>query len=191
MTYTPLNVAVFGASSFDIDPAYYDFAYELGRFIALRGYNLVNGGGRQGLMAATIDGVLDGGGKAIGVLPGFMVERGWQHPHLSEMITTDTMQERKDTIMRLSGGAIALPGGVGTLDELFEIITMRQLGLYKGSIVIANVKGFYNELLEHLRLSDKRGFIRATGLWDVSDNPDEALAMAMCRQEMKFHGEKY
>lgn len=186
-----LGIVVYGASSAEIDSRYYDFAREVGREIARRGYRLVNGGGRAGLMGASIEGALEAGGEVTGVLPDFMIERGWNHPELHEMISTASMHERKATMARLSRGAIALPGGVGTLDELFEIITWRQLGLYKGNVVIANAFGFYDLLLEHLRYTDSEHFMRAADLWQVAVSPEEAVEMAIARSEFCLDGEKY
>jgi uncharacterized protein (TIGR00730 family) len=130
-------------------------------------------------MAAVIEGALEEGGETVGVLPRFMMERDWNHPQLSETITTESMHERKMTMANRSIGAIALPGGVGTLDELFEIITWRQLGLYKGNVVIANACGYYDLLLEHLRRSGEEHFMRTRGLWTVADTPAEAVRAAL------------
>ena len=185
------GIVVYGASSSDIDSRYYDFARATGREIARRGYRLVNGGGRAGLMGASIEGALEAGGEVTGVLPDFMIERGWNHPRLTEMLSTASMHERKLTMARLSQGAIALPGGVGTLDELFEIITWRQLGLYDGNVVIANVSGFYDLLLEHLRHTDNEHFMRAHGLWQVATTPEEAVELAIARSGYCSTGEKY
>ena len=113
------GIAVYCASSADIDKTYFATAREIGRGIALRGYDVVCGGGCMGLMAAVIDGALEAGGNAIGVLPRFMMERNWNHQGLSRTIVTESMHERKECMASLSCAAIALPGGVGTLDELF------------------------------------------------------------------------
>lgn len=187
----PSGIVVYGASSSDIDSRYYDFAREVGREIALHGYRLVNGGGRAGLMGASIEGALEAGGEVTGVLPDFMIERGWNHPQLTEMLSTSSMHDRKSTMAQLSVGAIALPGSVGTLDELFEIITWRQLGLYKGNVVIANAYGFYDLLLAHLRHVDAEHFMCAGNLWQVASTPAEAVAMAINRCEYQSQGEKY
>lgn len=184
------GIAVYCASAPDIDRVYYDFATELGSLIAKAGMPVINGGGRGGLMAATTDGALAAGGEVIGVLPRFMVEKGWDHNGLSRRIVTETMHERKMTIASMAAGAIALPGGVGTMDELFEIITWRQLGLYTGSVVIANVDGFYDLLLAHLEEATKRHFMRGRGLWSVATTPEEALRLAVEHQDLTIL-EKY
>ena len=140
-------IVIYGASSENIKQEYKDAAYEAGRLIALAGRPLVCGGGKQGLMRAAIDGALAAGGEAIGVLPGFMVRNSWQHPGLTRMIETPDMHRRKETMARLSAAAIACPGGCGTFEELLEIITWRQLNLYRGQVVILNVDGYYDPLL--------------------------------------------
>lgn len=184
------GIAVYCASAPDIDKVYFDFARELGALIAKAGLQVVNGGGRAGLMGATIEGAVAAGGEVTGVLPRFMVEKGWDHKDLTRRIITETMHERKLTIAEMSAGAIALPGGVGTLDELFEIITWRQLGLYDGSVVIVNIDGFYDHLLAHLQGACDRHFMRGRGLWSVATTPEEALRMALDRQELTIL-EKY
>ena len=184
------GIAVYCASSPGIDKVYFDFARELGALIANAGLPLINGGGRAGLMGASTEGALAAGGEVIGVLPRFMVEKGWDHKSLSKRVVTETMHERKMTIADMAAGAIALPGGVGTMDELFEIITWRQLGLYKGSVVIANVDGFYDGLLEHLQRACDLHFMRGRGLWGVATTPAEALKFALERQNLTIL-EKY
>ncbi len=184
------GIAVYCASAPDIDQVYFDFARELGALIAKAGYPVINGGGRAGLMGATTEGAIAAGGEVIGVLPRFMVENGWDHKALSTRMITETMHERKSAIAEMAVGAIALPGGVGTMDELFEIITWRQLGLYTGSVVIANINGFYDLLLEHLQTACDRHFMRGRGLWSVATTPEEALRKATERQQLTIL-EKY
>lgn len=141
---TKRAVTVYGASSDQIDPCYKEAAYELGRRIAEAGCSLVCGGGKAGLMKAAIDGAVDAGGEAIGVLPHFMVENAWQYQRLTSMIDTPDMHSRKHTMARMSCAAIACPGGCGTFEELMEIITWRQLNLYRGQVVILNTAGYYD-----------------------------------------------
>ena len=128
-------VTIYGASSPKINPAYLEAADRVGRLLAHAGVPLVCGGGRTGIMAAAIDGAITAGGTAIGVLPEFMVERQWQHPGLTRMEVTPDMHARKELMAGMARAVIAMPGGVGTLEELLEIITWRQLGLYQGNVV--------------------------------------------------------
>lgn len=164
------------ASSQDVDPKYLAAARETGRLIALSGRPLISGGGVFGLMAASIEGTLEAGGTAVGVLPGFMMSRGWAHPRLSETIVTETMYERKRTLASLSQAAIALPGGIGTLDELMELMTRRQLGLYDGPVVIVNTDGYYDPLIDMFaRMIDQR-FMRDGKLHAfIASTPSEAM----------------
>ena len=176
------GVVVYGASSREIDPSYLKAARSVGGILARNGVPVISGGGKGGVMQAVTEGALEEGGTAIGVLPEFMIENGWNHPGLTHTLSTASMHERKATMAALSRAAIAMPGGVGTLDELFELITWRQLSLYKGNIVICNVGGFYDRLLEHLAYTDSEGFMRAGGpslLWRVAGSAVEAVEMAL------------
>lgn len=170
-------VCVYGASSEKIAEAYKEAAYRCGAAIARSGHPLVCGGGRQGLMRCAIEGALSEGGTAIGVLPQFMVERSWQHPALTRMIATEGMHERKRTMAELSMGVVACPGGCGTLEELLEIITWRQLNLWSGPIVILNVDGYYDPLVEMLQRTIDQGFRRSDreALWSVATDAEEAV----------------
>ena len=173
------NVCVYSASSTKIAPVYFVAAEELGRLLALRGINLVNGAGSIGLMAATSNAVLANGGTVTGVIPRFMVEQGWHHTGLTRLVETDTMHERKQLMAQLADAVIALPGGCGTLEELLEIITWKQLGLYLNPIVILNIDGFFNPLIEMLEQAIDQQFMRPehAALWCVASTPAEALEL--------------
>ena len=173
------NVCVYSASSTKIAPVYFAAAEELGRLLALRGINLVNGAGSIGLMAATSNAVLANGGTVTGVIPRFMVEQGWHHTGLTRLVETDTMHERKQLMAQLADAVIALPGGCGTLEELLEIITWKQLGLYLNPIVILNIDGFFNPLIAMLEQAIDQQFMRPehAALWCVASTPAEALEL--------------
>ena len=141
------SVCVYCASSTQIDEKYFRAAEELGHLIAGHGLTLITGAGKLGLMNTIENAALEAGGKVTGVIPTFMVREGWHHEGLTELIETPSMHERKQTMANLSDGIIALPGGCGTMEELLEIITWKQLGLYVNPIVILNVDGFYDALL--------------------------------------------
>ena len=175
------HVTIYGASSALIAPGYFDDARKVGALLAERGVKVVSGGGRTGLMAAAIEGARSAGGQTIGVLPQFMIDRSWQHPDLSEVISTPDMHARKRMMASLSGAAIALPGGVGTLEELLEIITWRQLGLYQGNVVILNTSGYYDPLLAMLRRTVDCHFMNPdhTSLWAIASTPEEAVTLAL------------
>lgn len=173
------NVTVYCASSPDAPKEFIDAAYELGRIAAERGWATVTGAGTLGLMGAVVDGTLAASGRAIGVIPRFMVDRGWANPRMSELKIVDTMAQRKQLLAELGCGAIALPGGIGTLDELMDLLTQCQLGLYTHPVVILNINGFYDNLLAHLRHADECSMMRHFGLpgnlWRVATTPAEAL----------------
>lgn len=171
-------VLIYGASSSTLDAAYYKAAHELGALCAQNGFDVINGAGRAGMMGATIEGADQAGGHTIGIIPRFMAERGWAHPGLSEVIVTETMHERKKTMADMASAVVALPGGVGTLDELMEIITWRQLGIFPGPVVILNTLGYYNKLLEFLADAEAKGFMRAgqpAKLFSVANTPKQAI----------------
>ena len=173
------NVCVYSASSTKIAPVYFAAAEELGRLLALRGINLVNGAGSIGLMAATSNAVLANGGTVTGVIPRFMVDQEWHHTGLTRLVETDTMHERKQLMAQLADAVIALPGGCGTLEELLEIITWKQLGLYLNPIVILNIDGFFNPLIAMLEQAIDQQFMRPehAALWCVASTPAEALEL--------------
>ncbi len=171
------SVCVYSASSTKIADCYFQAARELGELLGHHGIRLVNGAGNLGLMRACADACLEAGGQVTGVIPRFMVEQGWQHPGLTELIETEDMHTRKQTMTRLSDGVIALPGGCGTLEELLEIITWKQLGLYLNPIVVLNTNGFYDPLLKMLNRAAEEHFMRPAHLdiWKVASTPTEAI----------------
>lgn len=171
------HITVFCASSAQIDVSFNDAAYRMGALLAQDDIACVCGAGNCGLMRSVADGCLENGGRAVGVIPHFMVDNGWCHPSLSETIVTEDMHERKETMSRLADAIIALPGGCGTLEELLEIITWKQLGLYKGVIVILNTNGFYNHLLAMLQHCIDEHFMKQSHgtLWHVANTPEEAM----------------
>lgn len=171
------SVAVYCASSTKIKPIYYEVARQLGRGLALRGVTQVNGAGNMGLMQAASDAGLEAGGRVIGVIPSFMIEQNWHHTGLTEIIETIDMGSRKQTINEMTDAAIVLPGGCGTLDELFEIITLKQLGVYLKPIVILNVDGYYDYLIRHLERSMEENFMRNEhrDIWKVATTAEEAI----------------
>jgi uncharacterized protein (TIGR00730 family) len=174
-----MNITVYAASSGQVPAVYLDAARNLGTLIAQRSHALVNGAGRTGLMGATTEGVLASGGRPIGVVPQFMVDEGWHNTDMSELIVTPDMHTRKQTMAEVSGACIALPGGVGTLEELLEIITWKQLGLYLKPIVVLNIDGYFNPLLEQLRTAVDQRFMRQEHeqIWSVATTPEEAIRL--------------
>lgn len=171
------NICVYSASSTKIAPIYFEAAEKLGQLLAQKHINLINGAGCLGLMCRISNAALAAGGTVTGVIPRFMVEQGWHHKGLTRLIETESMHERKQLMADLSDGVIALPGGCGTLEELLEIITWKQLGLYLKPIVILNTNGFYNPLLEMLQQAISQNFMRKEhgNIWHVAQTPEEAV----------------
>ena len=171
------NVCVYSASSTQIAPVYFQVAEELGRLLAEKHINLINGAGYRGLMGATSNAALAAGGTVTGIIPRFMVEQGWHHQGLTRLVETETIHERKQLMADLSDGVIALPGGCGTLEELLEIITWKQLGLYLKPIVILNIDGYYNPLIEMLQNAISGNFMRKEheAIWQVATTAQEAV----------------
>lgn len=128
-------------------------------------------------MSATADAVLSAGGEVTGVIPRFMIEQGWHHRGLTEMVEVENMHQRKQRMADLSDAVIALPGGCGTLEELLEVITWKQLGLYLNPIVILNINGFFDPLLQMLQRAMDQNFMRPQhgDIWHVAGTPQEAI----------------
>ena len=175
------KIAVYCASSTQIDDRYFQDARQLGRLMAERGVTLVNGAGNMGLMAASAEGCLEAGGKAIGVIPTFMIKEGWCHEGMTEIIETADMHERQARIAEMTDGGSFLPGGCGTLAEMTELITWKQLGLYLKPIILLNTGGYFDSLLNTLHLAIRENFMRPVhaDIWRVAPNPEEALEMAL------------
>ncbi len=171
------SVCVYSASSTKIDQTYFNAATKLGELLAQKDIRLINGAGSIGLMRAVADGSLKAGGEVIGVIPRFMVEQNWHHKGLTKLVEVDSMHERKKLMADLSDGIIAMPGGCGTLEELLEIITWKQLGLYFNPIVILNINNFFDPLLAQLNEAVEQNFMRPqhAAIWSVANTPEEAV----------------
>lgn len=172
-----MTVCVFAASSSRVDQEFCREAALLGSLLAGAGIDVVFGGGGIGLMNNLADGVIQSGGKITGVIPAFMQAEGWGHNGVTETIVTTDMSERKRKMFEMSDAVIALPGGVGTLEELTEAITLKQLSLFDGQIIILNTRGFYNSLLDFIDTMVDANFLRREhkGIWKVVNTPGEAL----------------
>ncbi|WP_034257629.1 LOG family protein [Altibacter lentus] len=153
------KICVFCGSSEGNDQAIIDAAVRLGETFAKREITLVYGAAKIGVMGIIAKATLDAGGKVTGVIPGFLKKKEVVHLGLTQLITTDNMHERKLRMHELSDGFIAMPGGIGTLEELFEILTWLQLGLHTKPIGLLNINGFYNDLLQLLETMVRKGFV--------------------------------
>ena len=172
-----MNICVYGAASKNIDPKYTDAGYDLGLKLAKRGHGLVFGGGNGGMMGAVARGAHDGGAHIIGIAPSFFDIDGVLYPHSDEIIYTETMRQRKQKMEDMSGAFIVTPGGIGTFEEFFEILTLKQLARTDKPLVILNTAGYYDSMLMMMRHSIENNFLTAStmGLIFVADTPDEAL----------------
>ena len=158
------SVCVFCGASSGHDPAYALAARRFGEVLARHGIELVWGAGNVGLMGVLADAVLSHGGRAVGVIPDFMVERELAHTAASEILIVDSMHARKAAMAERADAFVALPGGFGTLDELFEILTWAQLHIHSKPIGLLNVQGFFDPLLAMVRHMSREGFITARHL---------------------------
>ncbi len=174
---TMKRITVFCASSFGTEKIYEEQASALGKTLAEQNIELVYGGANIGLMGAVADGALNAGGKVIGVLPNFLRSKEIAHLGLTELILVESMHERKTKMNDLCDGVIALPGGFGTLEELFEMLTWAQLGLHKKPIAILNVNGFYDSLIALLQTMTEKGLLKEVNqkMLLVSNTIDDLL----------------
>lgn len=172
------SICVFCGARSGARPVYRQSATALGKLLAEQNIELVWGGGDIGLMGIVADATLDAGGRAFGVIPDFMVERELQHRGATEMLVVDSMHTRKAAMADRAEGFIALPGGYGTLDELFEILTWGQLHIHRKPIGLLNVEGFHEPLLAMVRHMVKEGFVKPENLdlFCVGDTPAALLA---------------
>jgi uncharacterized protein (TIGR00730 family) len=172
-----MRVCIFASSSNRINREYADAASELGILLANAGTEVVFGGGGIGLMGKLADTILKNNGIITGVIPSFMKEQGWDHSEVNEMIITGDMAERKKQMFSMSDAVIALPGGVGTLEELTEAITLKQLGLFRGPVIILNTLNFYKALLEFFDHMVSEYFLKYEhkGIWEVAATPQEVM----------------
>lgn len=155
------SVCVFAGSSSGAQSAYHRAAADLGRTIAGRGWRLVYGGGNVGLMGVLADAALEAGGEVIGVIPEALLRKEVGHEGLTELRVVQTMHQRKALMSELSDAVVALPGGMGTLEELFEILTWAQLGIHAKPCGVLNADGYYDDLLRFLDQTVEEGFVRA------------------------------
>jgi uncharacterized protein (TIGR00730 family) len=169
------NICVYCASSQACSASYHDAARALGRVLSENGYSVIYGGGAVGSMGALAEGVLAAGGTIVGVMPEFMMKLEWARSDLTELRVVEDMRVRKHMMLSESQGLVALPGGSGTLEELFEAITLKRLGIYTHPIVLVNTKRYFDPLLEFLRHSVSERFMSPQHLemWQVVSVPDE------------------
>jgi hypothetical protein len=174
-----MNICVFCGSASGNNAVYATAAAAFGKLLAEEGHSLIYGGGNIGLMGLAADAVLQHQGKVIGVIPSFLAEKEVAHQGLTQLEIVATMHERKMRMAELANVFVALPGGWGTLDELAEILTWKQLGLIRQPVVILNTNHFFDPLLEQMRLMVKEGFLRQ-GNFDflaIAQSPKDIFRM--------------
>ena len=172
-----MNICLYGASSSAIAKSYINPTEELGAKIAERGHTLIYGGGAEGLMGAAARGVYSHGGKIIGIVPSFLNVDGILFDNCDEMIFTETMRERKQLLEEKSDAFIVTPGGVGTFDEFFEILTLKQLGRHSKPIAVFNINGYFDSLIEQLKNAVRKQFMNPESfeLCFFTDNADKLI----------------
>ena len=172
-----MNICVYGASSKAIDEKYIEAVEKLGEEMAARGHVLVFGGGTAGLMGAAVRGLQRKGGKSLGVAPKFFDEPGILHQTCDEFIFTDTMRQRKQIMEDRSDAFIMTPGGIGTFEEFFEILTLKQLGRHSKPIAVFNAYGYYDQLEAMIKKAFSEGFMRkgSENLYKSFDDPCHLL----------------
>ena len=173
------KICVFTGAATGHAPAFKNDAYQLGQIIAARGFGLVYGGGRKGLMGAVADGVIASRGYVTGIIPKFLENVEMGHRGVSDLHVIDTMHERKAMMYDLSDAFIIMPGGLGTLDETMEIITWRQLGLHRKPIIIANLNGYWDPMLTMFKNIIDQGFMHHghIGHYETAASLDEVADM--------------
>lgn len=172
-----MNICVYGASSKTIDKSYIEAGEHLGEIMVDRGHDLVFGGGANGLMGAVARGVYRKGGKILGVVPKFFNVDGIIFEDCTKLIRPDTMRERKQIMEDNADGFIITPGGIGTFEEFFEILTLKQLGRHNKPIAIMNTNGYYNKMLAFMEHAIEGEFLNdeCRLLYEFVDTPKEAL----------------
>lgn len=173
-----MNVCVFCGSGTGISPVYSEMAAKLGRLLAESSINLVYGGGNIGLMGVIADAVMKAGGKVTGVIPGFLFRKEVGHRGITDLEVVESMHQRKQRMADLADAFVALPGGWGTLEEISEILTWKQLGLISQPVVLLNTNLFFDPLLAQMRLMVREGFLQpgCFGLLQVEESPEMILS---------------
>lgn len=182
-----MKICVYGAASPTIDPEYKEKVEEMGLQMARRGHSLVFGGGGNGLMGAAAHGVRAGGGHILGVIPKFFDEEDVEEifTHCDELIQPDTMRERKQIMEDNADAFIIVPGGIGTFEEFFEILTLKQLCRHNKPIAIYNIKGYYNEMIHAIEQATEKNFIRGgcMDLFEISEDINKLFAYIEAPQQ--------
>ena len=181
-----MNICVYAASGKELDNIYFEEAARLGALMAKAGHTLVFGGGSEGLMGACAKGAKEAGGRVIGIAPLFFDEPGVLYKGCDEFIYTETMRERKQLMEQLAEAFIMLPGGIGTFEEFFEILTLKQLGRHSKPIAILNTAGYYGPMVAMLEHTARQRFMneKCLELFRLCELPGEAVSHCMSGDEI-------
>lgn len=172
-----MKICVYGASSRAIDPSFIEAGETIGKMLASKGHTIIYGGGGEGMMGAAARGAVSKNGVVIGITPSFFETDGVLFDKCTEMIYTETMRERKKLLEEMSDAFLVLPGGIGTYDELFEIMCLRQLGIHLKPIALCNINGYFDPLIEMLDKTAEKNFMteKSKSIYFVSDDFDEII----------------
>jgi len=176
-TLSEKQITVYCSSSNKIPEIYFSETEKTIKALVNNGYEICYGGGGRGLMGTVADTVLKNSGKITGVIPRFMVEREWEHKGINKMIHVETMHERKTKLIENSCAVLALPGGLGTFEELIEVISMKKLGLFPFPIVILNINSYYDTFIELINRMIEEKFLEGSdnNLWTITSSTDGVL----------------
>ena len=172
------KVCVYCASSTQCNPIYHEAAFELGKILAKNSITIVYGGGAVGSMGHLANGALSENGEVIGIIPKFMFDLEWGHSQISDLQVVENMHIRKQKMIEKTDAVIALPGGCGTFEELFEALTMKRLGLYPNPIILLNTKGFYDKFVNMMNHSIDEKFMdeRHRLMWTIAKEPEDVIS---------------
>lgn len=173
-----MKICVFGASSALIDKVYIESGEQLGELMSTRGHSLVFGAGAEGVMGAVVRGVHKHGGEIVGVVPTFFNVDGILFEECTEMIRTETMRERKFIMEEMADAFIVAPGGIGTYEEFFEVLTLKQLGRHEKAIVLLNINGYYDKMIDMINYTTDNHFMTdgCRNLIYITDNNEDAVS---------------
>ena len=182
-----MKICVYGASGDQLDPRYFDAARQLGRLIAEGGHTLIFGGGQGGLMGACAEGAAERGGEIVGIAPRFFDEPGILYPRCTRFLYTETLRERKQLMEEESDAFLVLPGGIGTLEEFFETLTLKQLGRHDKPMALVNTLHYYDAMLQMLQSAAEGGFMshNCLLLFGFCATPEEAMAYLGSAQPLR------
>lgn len=185
-----MNICVFGAASDKISSSYIESVERLGEIIAENGHSLVFGAGRDGLMGAVARGVKRKNGSILGIVPSFFIEENIEamFDSCTQLIQTETMRERKSLMESMANAFVVVPGGIGTFEEFFEIVTLKQLGRHKKPIIIYNINGYYDSMQEMMEVSMREGFVRekCSSLYEITDDVDKIIDLIENTSDFKL-----